>query len=230
MRIIFVRHGEPDYEKDCLTPRGRAQARAAAERLAEEGIGEIYASPLGRAAETARFTADRLGLPVRTLDYMRELHWGSVDGTPLFAGGHPWDIADGLAAEGRDLTDLSWREHPYFANNLVTADADRVAALTDEWLLSLGYRRTGAYYECLRPDDSQATVALFSHGGSSAAAIGHMMSLPFPSACAALHLEFTGITVIRLNRKPGIRTLPCLELVNDSRHIRGAGGCLPADL
>ena len=36
MRIIFVRHGEPDYAHDCLTPTGRRQAAAAAQRLAGE--------------------------------------------------------------------------------------------------------------------------------------------------------------------------------------------------
>ena len=52
MRIIFVRHGEPDYRNDCLTDLGRLQAQAAAERLREEGIEEIWSSPLGRAAES----------------------------------------------------------------------------------------------------------------------------------------------------------------------------------
>ncbi len=222
MRIVFVRHGEPDYAHDCLTERGRIQAQAAAERLREEGIGEIYSSPLGRAAETAAFTSEALGLPVRTLDYMRELHWGSTDGMPMPADGHPWDLADMLAAEGRDLTDPAWREHPYFRNNKVTAEADHVARKTDEWLRTLGYERNGAYYRCLRPDDRQATVALFSHGGSSAAAMGHILNLPFPYACALFHIEFTGITIIRLDRNPGRQALPCLELANDGRHIRGA--------
>ena len=53
MRMVFVRHGEPDYEKDCLTEIGKKQAEAAAERLEREGIAEIYASPMGRASETA---------------------------------------------------------------------------------------------------------------------------------------------------------------------------------
>lgn len=222
MRIVFVRHGEPDYAHDCLTERGRIQAQAAAERLREEGIGEIYSSPLGRAAETAAFTSEALGLPIRTLDYMRELYWGSTDGMPMPADGHPWDLADMLAAEGRDLTDPAWREHPYFRNNKVTAEADHVARKTDEWLRTLGYERNGAYYRCLRPDDRQATVALFSHGGSSAAAMGHILNLPFPYACALFHIEFTGITIIRLDRNPGRQALPCLELANDGRHIRGA--------
>ena len=222
MRIIFVRHGEPDYQRDCLTDRGKIQARAAAERLRDEGIDEIFSSPLGRAAETAAAAAEVLHLPVRTLDYMRELHWGSIDGTPVPAEGHPWDLADLLAGEGWDLTNPAWREHPYFSNNLVTAEADHVAVKTDEWLRTLGYMREDAYYRCVRPDDRQATVALFSHGGSSAAAMGHILNLPFPYACGLFHIEFTGITVIRLDRKPGSRTLPCLELANDGRHIRGA--------
>ena len=219
MRIIFVRHGEPDYANDCLTEQGRIQARACAERLRHEGIEEIWTSPLGRAAETAAFTAETLGLPVRTLEYMRELHWGSIDGGPLPSDGHPWELADRLASEGWDLTSPNWREHPYFSNNKVTAEADHVARKTDEWMLSLGYERSGNYYHCVRQDDRQKTVALFSHGGSSAAAMGHIMNLTFPYACAVFHIHFTGITILRLDRHPGMMRLPCLELVNDAAHI-----------
>ena len=90
---------------------------------------------------------------------------------------------------------------------------------TDEWLLSLGYERHGFYYRCIRDDSGQKTVALFSHGGSSAAAMGHILNLQFPYACGLFHLEFTGITIIRLDRIPGRQSLPCLELANDGRHI-----------
>ena len=210
MRIIFIRHGEPDYARDCLTERGREQARAAAERLRGEGIDEIYSSPLGRAAETAAFTAEALGKPVKTLDFMRELHWGSADGRPIPADGHPWDLADMMAEEGWDLTDPGWREHAYFRNNTVTAEADNVARKTDEWLRTLGYERGGAYYRCTRKDDRQAAAALFCHGGSSAAAMGHMLNLTFPYACGLFHLDFAGRVEIRLERRPGKQALPCL--------------------
>lgn len=49
MRIVLVRHGDPNYEKDCLTELGHKQAAVAAQRLLKEGIDEIYSSPLGRA-------------------------------------------------------------------------------------------------------------------------------------------------------------------------------------
>ena len=42
MRIIFVRHGEPDYENDCLTSTGREQAAACAARLAGYKLGRNY--------------------------------------------------------------------------------------------------------------------------------------------------------------------------------------------
>ena len=99
MRIVFVRHGEPDYERDCLTETGIRQAEQVAERLKEEGISEIWASPLGRAAQTAEISSKVLGLPVKTVDSMREISWGSTDGNPLPSNGHPWDLADLMADE-----------------------------------------------------------------------------------------------------------------------------------
>ena len=220
MRLLFVRHGEPDYARDCLTQLGVLQAKAAAERLRSEGIETIYTSPMGRAKETAQAAADVLGLEPVVLDCMHEIYWGSADGTPVFADGHPWKIADEMARQGWDLTDPGWRTHPFFLNNRAAPEADKVARGTDEWMASLGYEREGAYYRCVREDDSQHTVALFSHGGSSAAAMGRILNLPFPYMCALLHLPFTGITVLRLDRHPGSVCLPCLELAGDGGHLR----------
>ncbi len=219
MRIIFIRHGEPNYEKDCLTEEGRRQAVAVAERLKEENIEKIYASSMGRAAETAAPVAEVLGLPVHSLDFMRELRWGSMDGVPVPSDGHPWDIANRLMLEGWDLTSPAWRTHPYFLHNLVTESADRVAREIDGWLSGLGYDREGFCYRCTRADDRQSSVALFSHGGSSSAALAHMLNLTFPYTCAVFHQAFTTLTVLRMDRQPGSLSLPCLELVNDCRHL-----------
>ncbi|MBR5896854.1 MAG: histidine phosphatase family protein, partial [Lachnospiraceae bacterium] len=76
MKLYIIRPGEPDYENDCLTATGRKQAEAAAERLKDEGFDEIYSSPNGRAQETAKYTAEKVGLPVTVLDYMHEISWG----------------------------------------------------------------------------------------------------------------------------------------------------------
>ena len=62
MRLILVRHGDPNYELDCLTELGHRQAKVVAERLMEEGIEEIYCSPQGRAQQTAKPFAELSGI------------------------------------------------------------------------------------------------------------------------------------------------------------------------
>ena len=96
---------------------------------------------------------------------------------------------------------------------------DTVEEGTDQWLLDLGYKRNGLYYDHLIEEKDHRTVALFCHGGSSSAAIAHIMNLPFPYVCAMLHIEFTGITILRMDKRKGPCTLPCLELANDFRHV-----------
>ena len=73
MKIYFVRHGHPDYKKDCLTELGHLQAEAAAKRLENSGIVSVFSSTKGRAFETAEHTAKKLGLEVIPCDFMREI-------------------------------------------------------------------------------------------------------------------------------------------------------------
>ena len=213
MRILFIRHGEPDYARDCLTETGRIQAEQAAERLCRENIEEIWSSPLGRAQETAEAAARVLGLPVRTLECMREVQWGSTDGTELFAGGHPWNIVDEMALKGLDLTRTDWRENSFFKTNRILGCIDQVEKGIDEWLAGFGYVRSGAYYTHNQTEEKHRTIAVFCHGGSSSAAIGHILNLPFPYICALLHLEYTGVAILRFDRRAGAGKLPCLEKV-----------------
>ena len=221
MRIVFVRHGEPDYVSDSLTALGREQARAAAIRLKEEGIEEIWSSPLGRAMETAKATSEVLGLPIQTLDFMREVSWGSIDGSEILYGGHPWAIVFEMAKLGLDLNDPNWRDLPDFRNNKLLECIDRIENGIDQWLERYGYVREGRYYRHTVEEKQQRTIALFSHGGSSCAAMGHILNLQFPYACALLHIDYTGITVVQMESRSGSGTLSRLTPSNDARHIRG---------
>ena len=215
MRIIFVRHGEPDYVRDCLTDVGREQAAAAAERLTGEGIQEIYASPCGRAAETAYYTATRLGLPVTTLDYMHEISWGGPD-TPH--EGHPWTLGDILLRDGFDFRAESWREHPFFRNNIATQYYDRIAARFDALLEAHGYRHEGLRFLCRGGKDE--TIALFSHGGSGACALAHILALPFPYVASVLPYDFTSIIILTFPVAEGEYVFPRVDLFNDCAHIK----------
>ena len=220
MRIVFVRHGHPNYVDDCLTERGHEHAEAASLRLMDEGIEEIFSSSCGRAVETAQHTAEKLGLPIQQMDFIREIRWGNRDGEELSHNGNPWLIAQDMILDGERLMRLDWREEGTFSRNTILHDAvDAVAAGVDEWLEKLGYTREGDYYR-VTGENTDRTIALFSHAGASSAALAHMFNLPFSYICAAISPFFTAITVVTLSDHVGDLTMPTFEIVNDSRHAR----------
>ena len=94
MKIVFVRHGHPDYATDSLTDKGILQAKAAAERLKDDNIDVFFSSSMGRARQTCEFIAERHGRvdEIVLLDFMREINWGSYnkEEDPIYENGHPW--------------------------------------------------------------------------------------------------------------------------------------------
>ena len=67
MKLLIIRHGDPDYEKDSLTERGWREAEALADRMEKTEVAAFYVSPLGRARDTASRTLRRLGREAETL-------------------------------------------------------------------------------------------------------------------------------------------------------------------
>ncbi len=89
MKLILVRHGETDWNRDNrvqghsdigLNERGKEQARCLAEHLKDESIIAIYSSPLRRAWETALAIAEFHQLPVQVEPDLAELDVGEMDG------------------------------------------------------------------------------------------------------------------------------------------------------
>jgi broad specificity phosphatase PhoE len=87
--LLLARHGETDWNlarrwqghaDRPLTERGRAQAAALAERLANIALDDVYASDLRRARETAAVVAAQHGLEVIELCELREVDVGSWEG------------------------------------------------------------------------------------------------------------------------------------------------------
>ncbi|MBR2528356.1 MAG: histidine phosphatase family protein [Blautia sp.] len=215
MRIIFVRHGEPDYDRDCLTEEGKKQAAAAAERLFRENISMIYTSPNGRARETASYTAALLGLPVIILDYMHEISWG---GYQIAHNGHPWTLADLMMEEGFDFRNQDWRKHPYFDGNAASDYYQMISLQFDALLMEYGYRHENLRFLC--ETDTDQTIALFSHGGSGACVLAHLLNLPFPYVASVMQFDYTSLIVLNFPVREGEYVFPRLELFNDSAHIK----------
>ncbi|MBQ3898644.1 MAG: histidine phosphatase family protein [Lachnospiraceae bacterium] len=217
MRLLFVRHGEPNYEKDCLTPTGVLQAKNCAKRLLRENIDEIYSSPMGRARQTAEETAKLLGKEVTVLDYMYEIWWGG-EGIP--EEGHLWTLGDMLTTdENFDYYTSDWKKHPFFEKNYCMEFYDKITGKIDEFLLSKGYKHDGRRFYC--DTDENKNIAIFSHGGSGACAMSHILSLPLPYFASVFPYDFTSVIIIDLPVNKGSFVRPRMELFNDAAHIIG---------
>jgi broad specificity phosphatase PhoE len=92
--VHLLRHGEVDNPQRVmygrlpgyhLSPNGRAMAEAAADFFAERPVVALYCSPLERAQETARPTAERLGLDIITDDRLIE-PWNHFEGLTFGVG------------------------------------------------------------------------------------------------------------------------------------------------
>jgi broad specificity phosphatase PhoE len=84
-RLFLVRHGATVLSAEdrfagstdaALSDRGRAQAGRLARRLSGESVAAAYASPMGRALETARILAAPHDLEVQAIPGLREIDHG----------------------------------------------------------------------------------------------------------------------------------------------------------
>ena len=94
MKIYVIRHGETDYNvrrlfqgqiNTDLNDTGRAQARAAAEKIRAMGLtfDRVYSSPLQRAVETVEIITGKDSSEIQTDDRLLEMNFGALEGQPF---------------------------------------------------------------------------------------------------------------------------------------------------
>ncbi len=210
MKLIIVRHGDPDYSIDSLTPTGWEEATLLVPRLSKLDIAAFYCSPLGRARDTAKPTLEAMGREAEILPWLREFA-APVIRPDASAPGVAWDWYP------RDWTAFpqfydreAWTEHPAFEAADVKGQAQWVYEGLDALLARHGYRREGKLYRVEKANED--TIVLFCHFGLECVLIGHLLEIsPMPlwhGTCAApssVTLLTTeerqeGIAAFRMNR------------------------------
>ncbi len=194
MRILLIRHGDPDYINDALTQKGRREAKLLADRMERETIDDFYVSPLGRARQTASYTLERLGRTAQVKDWLQEFPAKlDVNDSPWLQAAYPdtrrengryavriaWDM---LPAFWKDdpayQTPDGWRNTEVAKHSDLNEAYDRVAAGMDELLAKYGYVREGNLYRTEKGTD--ASVACFCHFGVTCVILSHLWHIsPF---------------------------------------------------
>ena len=170
MKIFIIRHGDPDYEHDSLTERGRQEAELLCQRLLKENITKIYCSPLGRAQETAKPFADASGLEINTCEFLQEFPRPVMQRLEKFGKEDrlscAWDLEpDVFSADQQLLSDpVRWAEHPMYEEYGADIGAEHVRSELDKLLSENGLDREGILYR-ENGNYKNGNIAIFCHFG-----------------------------------------------------------------
>ena len=176
LRILLIRHAEPDYSVDSLTPKGRVEAELLSRRLARYDIRDFYTSPLGRARDTAAYTLDRLGRQAETLSWLREFKGSYPDPESGERRIVAWDVKPRIWTAFPGVMDIqTWCDVPAFSGGDVREVWQQTVDGVDALLGRYGYRKDGPVWKSL--NNADFTIALFCHFGISMAILGYLTDI-----------------------------------------------------
>lgn len=230
MRLLIIRHGDPDYERDSLTEKGWREAELLAERLAGLDVQEFYVSPLGRAKDTASLTLKKMNRTAEECAWLREFqaevrHSGTAAEETI---AWDWLPADWTKEEEFFRRDL-WQTQETMKNGFSPAVGKRGVGAEYAWvtqnfdalLAAHGYRREGDIYRVERAN--RDTLVFFCHFGLECVLLSHLMNVSpmilWHHLCAA---PTSVTTVYTEERREGVADFR-ISSFGDISHLYCAG-------
>ena len=219
MLLYIVRHGDPIYETDTLTDRGRLQAEAVGKRIFDSKIDRIFSSPMGRAMETAEPACRLLGLEKSIEEWTHEIQDERLT-----------DFPDGEWKSISLLQNTYYRENgnidlPYertyectgIERSQMKSAVEYIEKNGKDFLERLGYREENGIYRILRPNEEK--VALFCHAAFARAWLSVLLHIPLHIMWASFDYTHTGVTVLEFKNNPNGITAPKCLCFSDMSHL-----------
>lgn len=184
MRLIIVRHADPDYEKDSLTEKGWKEATLLAERIAKLDVKAFYVSPLGRAKDTASLSLQKMGRTATECPWLREFdaRIQRPDVTEHEMIAWDWLPQDWTTDPHFYEKDTWWTNGRMMQGSAPHADQqgvyDEYKWVTENFDILLsehGYIRDENTYRAVRPN--RDTIVLFCHFGVECVLLSHLMNV-----------------------------------------------------
>lgn len=218
MKLLIVRHGDPDYDHDSLTEKGWKEAEYLSQKLKDMQIREFYVSPLGRARDTASKTLEKLGRQGVECEWLQEF-------TPrIFRPDKPeekdicwdWLPQDWMNQENYFHYD-TWYQSAIMQEGGVKEEYDRVIQEFDKLLAAHGYVREG---KCYRAEQANRDILVFfCHFALGSVLLSHLLNVSpmilWHNTCAA---PTSVTTVVTEERRQGIANFRMLSF-GDTSHL-----------
>ncbi len=223
MRLLIIRHGDPDYANDTLTEKGHREAQLLAERLGQEKIDYFYSSPLGRARHTCDYVAKAHGklADVTEKDWLREfdcsLTLPSGRERPI-----PWDMLPNEWMDNPTMYDKDgWYKQDFYEKVEMERRVRYVTDGLDALLSKHGYTRDGEVYRTQKGNTD--TVALFCHFGLETLLLSHLCGVsPIPLWHHFVALPTSVTTLYTEERRQGTAVFRCCGF-GDTGHLYVGG-------
>ena len=223
MLLYIIRHGDPDYETDTLTERGRLQAEAVGKRLLDAKIDRIFSSPMGRAKETADPACRLLGIEKNIEEWTHEI--GDERLTP-FPDGKMKSITmiqNTFYLENGN-NDLPYNR-AFECTGIKDSRMDKAVGYIEEngkdFLERLGYKEENGVYRILRNNEEK--VALFCHAAFSRTWLSVLLHIPLHIMWASFQYTHTGVTVVEFENNANGFTAPRCLCYSDISHLYASG-------
>ncbi len=217
MKLLIIRHGEPDYSIDSLTEKGWREAALLKNRLEKLPITAFYCSPLGRAKDTAKPTLQVLNRNAEICDWLQEFPAYVID--PV-SGNHriPWDILPvNLAKEPRYYHPTAWLQTELMQSGNVQEKYTAVCTQLDSLLARHGYVHNGSVFYAENPNHD--TVVFFCHFGIECVLLSHLLSIsPVALWQGFVALPSSVTTLVTEEREKGIASFRC-NAFGDLSHL-----------
>lgn len=212
MKLLIIRHGDPDYKNDSLTEKGCCEAECLSELICEADSENThyYTSPYGRARETATLAMRKIDRKAAVLPWLREFDVRIQRPDDPLKEHIAWDwLPQDWTKDARLYDKDLWAENEHMADAEVGEEYRIITELFDELLAWHGYERDGGYYRAERPNHD--TIVLFCHFGLESVLLSHLFGTSpvviWQNFCA----RTTSVTtLVTEERRKGIATFRML--------------------
>lgn len=222
MKVIFIRHGDPDYKNDTLTEKGKREAELLSDRVSKWNVKQFYCSPLGRARDTAEYSMQKMNRTPIICDWLREFYYPITD--PVTGKNRiAWDFMPKYWTSQPELYDKDqWINSPVMKTGEELQNAyGEVCSGIDSILALHGYERYENYYRAIQPNKD--TIVFFCHLGVSFVMISHILGISAPVLWQQFFAAPTSVTLLCTEEREKGNASFRVKVFGDTSHLLAGG-------
>ena len=253
MRLIFIRHGDPDYSIDNLTEKGKREVALLTDRICTwQDITAFFTSSMGRAIATGQPALEKLGRTAHVCPWLREFTFpvkypdDYPDKNLRGKESHPWDLLPQYFNSNPDFFDKDkWLQTDFMKSGKIKDHYQDVCSGIDNLLEHYGYvRNSSNFYDVKNPlpnhnwnevlekyhlksikDDYPKgdTLVFFCHLGVMFAIISHLIGLSPMQLWQGFFVAPTSVTILNSEERIKGQAWFRVERLGDTRHLTNGG-------